>query len=585
MDQPARNINSLRRQAIPAANDENLSETSSLRREVLLANQTKAQQMQAEAANDEVTESERQTEASETQVKQNIDQIVNQKTQIDQGAIGNLSLSEISSNTGEMNIKLAALSERLKEKYEAANDATVDLPVKAEEPTTSESLSSRISPEDTNNNVIPSVVADDPKPSKDLLESTNEVKGAPSLGPAAMIVSGLQTLTGAVKTGFAKSKSVSDKIAGMLFKYTVTQAVNAAKIALAVFGIILALDLLKMAWNAWGEKIMAKFEEWTQTFSKWWDNFKEWSTYFSDMKYAFEGMQGDLMGIRNAWESGDWPALASAIGTAFVDGIKTLSGIMDRVITKLIATILNKLGFKDTAKSIEAEGLQRYQNMTNNKLDPENQQKLAEEQLKREKKDGLTSTQRGVTSFLPDSWREKLGFITKNEHSQIEAEKKDQKARQSLSKDDQVKVVAASNEAREAVARLENIAVNADPNNKGQMATLDKYRKEAQNYINNPALSKSPNVKAELQNQLDRLTPKQSVKNTVTPETSTASKDVQTAKNIQIAEAQKAKTNAVQNNNTANVQNNIVKSSRQYNVQAPITGTAAPGIFKATGVN
>lgn len=515
------------------------------------------------------------------------DQLDVQETGVAAQEESNTILEDIREGTNVVSTKLTVLSDRLREKYEAANQATTDVPepVAAADQTTSEALADRNRPTDVRTEPeLPPIVEPAPRPSEDLT-SNNAVEGGPKGAGPAMLLNGVLAVKNAVSTGFAKSTSIADRISGMLFKFTVTQAANAAKIVAAIFAIILGIDILKAMWAAWGEKIMAKFDEWSAKLSEWWDGVKSWATYFVDMKDAFEGMQGDLMGIRNAWESGDWPALAKSIGIAFLDGMKTLQGILDRLFTKFLSTILDKLGFKDAAKAVEAEGLQRYQNMTNNRLSEENQKKLAEEQLRREKKDNLTPTQRGITSFLPDKFRKFVGILDDNEMGQIEAEKKDQATRQSLSKDDQVKNVAAANEAREAVARLKNVVDNANPNNKEQMAKVDKYKKEAQQYVNNAALAKTPTIQAELKNQLEALTPKNSVKNNVKPEQSANANDTQVAKNILTLEAQKRAETVAAGSNIVNASTNIVKNSKSVNVQAPITNTYAPGVYKATGVN
>ncbi|EQA7786667.1 hypothetical protein ACX818_001252 [Acinetobacter baumannii] len=495
-------------------------------------------------------------------------------------------LNEISASTAEISAKLSVLSDKLREKYNSTVSAS-EVPIENAD-TTSEVLAGKLRDDKpSDDKTLPQLIQVDPKPSNSLLNNSEEskVEGAPSTGKFGLLLDGINSLKGAVVGGFKKSIGITDKISSMLLKYSVTQAVQAAKLAAAVFAIILGLDLLRIAWQVWGEKIMAKFEEWSKVFSDWWDGFKEWSSYFKDMKYSFEGMQGDLMGIRNAWESGNWPALAAAIGTAFLDGIKTLSGMIDRVITKLISTLLDKLGFSKAAKAVEAEGLQRYQNMGNNRLDPENQRKLAEEQLRREKNDGLTPTQRGVTSFLPDTWRKNLGLISDDEYGQIQAEKKDQAARKGLSHEDQVKNVAATNEAREAIARYRNIAENVNPNNKSDLEKADKYKKEAQQYINSPGVALTPSVKAELQAQLNSISSKSNIKSKVQPAQSAEAKETQLVKSIKTSEANKAKASQTQPTGTANVQTNIVKTNKSYNIQNPITSTRAPGVFKATGVN
>lgn len=574
---PAKNITSLRRgNALPeAANDSEVVKQNEAQTDKLstiadnLANLKPANDDGKDETRAQVMEQIRQTE------RQIIEQH-NQTRRLDY-------LEDIAASSNEISAKLSVLSDRLAEKYQAANDAEIE-PVSAD--TTSETLINHAEPEvKTEPEKVPEIVKDEKKPSNNLIEESSDVKGAPSTAQMKLI-GAVDGVTTAVKTGFQKSVGVADKISGMLFKFTVSQAVNAAKIAAAIFAIILGIDILKALWAAWGDKIIAKFEEWSAKLSEWWEGFKEWSTYFSDMKFSLEGMQGDLLGIKNAWESGDWPALAASIGGAFLDGIKTLQGLFERAVTKLISTLLDKLGFKTAAKAVEAEGLQNYQNMTNNRLSEENQKKLAEEQLRREKSDGLTPTQRGVTSFLPDKFRNAIGILKDNELSQIEAEKKDQATRKGLSKEDQIKNVAAANEAREAVARVKNLADNVNPANKGQMATLDKYKKEAQAYINNDALAKTPTIKVELQRQLDSMKVAADVKKNVKPDSAAEAKETQQARNIKIAEIQKAAAQSTAAAQTvANVQQNVVKKSTSYNVHAPVTSTTAPGIFHATKVN
>ncbi|ADG60101.1 baseplate hub subunit and tail length [Acinetobacter phage Acj9] len=496
----------------------------------------------------------------------------------------------LSNTADEISAKLSVLSERLKVKYDAASP---DAPPVVRDNSTAEVLADRLdaqSEEQPKKQAwMPQPMPVEKKPSDDLLSKSEDkgskegVKGAPNESTIPMIAA-VKGVGSVVKAGFNKSIGIVDKISNLLFKMSVKQIADAALMGAAIFGIILSIDLLKAAWAAWGEKIMAKVEEWTTIFKGWWEGFKGWASSFSDLTTAFEGMRGDFMGIRNAWESGDWPSLAKALGTTIKDGLMTLSGILDRLFTKVLSTILDKVGLGKAAKAVEAEGLQRYQGKTNNKLSDENQKKLAEEQIRREKKDGLTPTQRGLTSFLPDKMR-KGWALTDNEYNQIQAEKKDKAATKNLSHDDQVKVTAATNEAREAVARFKNIADNYDPNKKDQAAQFDKYKKEAQAYISKPELAKSPAVKAELEAQVAAISKGKGGKASVAPEKSANSQDSGTVKNIKVAEAQRAANkNASPAGNTV-IQTNVAKTNKNVHVQAPVTSTTAPGVYGATKVN
>ncbi|MGZ7244279.1 hypothetical protein ACXWOQ_09310, partial [Streptococcus pyogenes] len=54
----------------------------------------------------------------------------------------------------------------------------------------------------------------------------------------------LSNLLKATKSGFKASMSITDRIAGMLFKYTVTAVIEAAKTAALLFSIVLGIDVI-----------------------------------------------------------------------------------------------------------------------------------------------------------------------------------------------------------------------------------------------------------------------------------------------------------------------------------------------------
>lgn len=486
----------------------------------------------------------------------------------------------IEKNTGE-NIagKLSVLSDRLNSKYAAAND---DTPIRAED-TTSSSLSDNDTNSDLNSQTPTSVserlVPKKEKSSNGLLE--NDGKSGKELTSIKNPLSiGIDKVGSAIKTGFKSSVSAVDKVTGFLFKMSLSQAVEAAKTAAAIFAIILAIDVIRIYWEKWGESIIAKLTEWAEIFKGWWDTFTNWASQFASFTTAFETMGANLMAIRNAWENGDFPALAKAIGGAIIDLAKTIAVTIGRVVASVIASALRKFGFNEVADDVEAQAIRNQQNLTDNRLSPEEQKKLAENQVKKEEKDGKTTTERGVTDFLPNSWRKNLGLISDNEYKQIEKEKKDQKTTSGLTHDEKVKNVMATNEAREAVSRYKKYADAANPTNKNDMAKVDKYKKEAEGYLKSEYLSLTPETKTELTNQYNAIKVKPAP---VKPAPSNENKDVQTAKSIKQNES--AKPAGTSGNTTANIQNNIVKNNKSVVVQSPVTSTRAPGVFKATGVN
>lgn len=486
----------------------------------------------------------------------------------------------IEKNTGDnLSGKLSVLSDKLNSKYAAANDSTY---IKAEDTTSSALIESEkqndVNPK-TDQQIGEKLSPKKEKPSKDLLE--NDGKSGKELTSIKNPISvGIDKLGSLIKTGFKSSVNAVDKVTGFLFKMSLSRAIEAAKMAAAIFAIILAIDIIKIYWEKWGESIIAKLTEWAEIFKGWWDTFTNWATQFASFTTAFETMGANLMAIRNAWENGDFPALASAIGGAILDLAQRVAATVGRVVASVIAAALRKFGFKGVADDVEANAIRFQQNVTDNKLSPEEQKKLAENQVKKEAKDGKTTTERGITDFLPNSWRNNLGIISDEEYSQIKKEKQDQKSREGLTHEQKVQNVMATNEARESLERYKKYADSADPNNKKDIEKVNKYKKEAENYLKSEYLSLTPETKSELTRQYNSIKVKSAP---VKPATSAENKDVQTVNSIKQNEA--AKTSQAPQSNTANIQNNIVKQNKNVIVQSPVTSTRAPGVFNATGVN
>lgn len=546
----------------------------------------------AEAANDSLDEIKDQVadKSADETIAESLTSIDSKMTQsISDNLTGSIdqrrSEGDLIDETKIISAKLSLLVGKLTEMHADAQVEATQREAVKQEPTTSEALSAlaeRNQPQ-PQAEVADSLSPKEESPSTKLLDDNKGKSGKELVAKANPVVMGLDKVGGLLKTGFKSSIGVMDKISGMIFKYTATQAIQAAKIAAAIFAIILAVDLIKIYWSVWGEKIMGKLSEWAEIFKGWWDTFTDWASGFSDFKTAFEGMGANLMEIKNAWTSGDFPGLAKAIGNALLTLGKTISGVLTRTLSSVFAALLRKLGFGGAADDMEAFGLRNYQNMTDNRLSDENQRKLAENQLKKEKEDGKTTTERGLTDFLPAKWRNKIGALSDEEYSQVQAEKKDQSARSGLSEEDQLSAIAATNEARESLGRYKKFAEAANADNSADMAKVDKYKKEAQRYLGNKGLDLVPSTKAELNAQFNSIKVKPKG-DAVKPASAAESKDTQTVKAIKTAESNKATQQAHQTN-VANVQNNVTRNSKSVHVQAPTTSTRAPGVHKATGVN
>lgn len=481
--------------------------------------------------------------------------------------------------------RLNGLTTRLHQKYEAANDSVDKL---KPEQTTLESITdvggdAPPTQQQENSEAGEKLFPKRPKPSNGLVEGDGQKSGKEleSTKDAPMKM-GFKSVVDVLKSGFKSAQSSADKISMFLFKMSITQVARAAVIASMLFSIIAAIDVIRIYWAIWGEKVLAKINEWLGVLNGWWESFKTFMGDFAAKFEVFESIGANLMEIKNAWVSGDFPALAKSIGGALLDLGKTITAMFTKAVTSILGTILRKFGMDDTADTVESIGLRRYQNLTDGKLSKEEQLKLAESQVKNEEKDGKTTTERGMTDFLPASWRKKLGLISNSEYDQIQKEKKDLDSRKNLSHDDKVKNTAATNEAREAIARYKKFAEAANPNNPKDMEKVNKYKQEAQSYLSNKALDLTPTTKAELVKQYNTISSSKQAK--VTPVSAKESNETQLVQSIKNNEAKnKAKDNVA--TTTANVQNNVVRNNKNVYVQQPVTSTNAPGIHGAIGVN
>lgn len=534
----------------------------------------------AEAANDSNEKLETIGESQESLLTQ-----INDKLKIQTDAVVMNKIITQSNNNVLVGIssKLSVLSDKLHEKYAEEKLERLSAP----EPTTSESLDSiaQTDPEPTQNDrpedrIQPSQPS---RPSDELLEGEEPKKSGKEMESQKDAVqrNGFKVVEDTLKKGFKSSVSAFDKVSDFLFKNTLKQAIEIAKIAALIFSIVVAIDVIRAYWAAWGSQILEKIDEWVETFRQYWAEFTTWGKSFSDMTTMFDNMNANLAEIKNAWISGDFPALAGALGSALFDLQKTIAAAIARALAGVVSPLLRLLGFKDAADSVEAGALRLQQSLTDSKLSKENQRKVAEDQVKKEN-DGKTTTERGMTDFLPAKMRNKMFMISDAELNQINSEKNDQSSRSKLSHEDKVQNTMATNEAREAIARYKKYADAANPNDKGQMAKLDKYKSEAQGLLSNPNLSMTPTTKKELDKQFSEIGTKQ--KPELKPAPVAQSEDNKLVNSIKESGFKGTADNIV-NNSTANVNNIVTNSNRTIHVQAPVTSTTAPGVYKANGVN
>lgn len=393
----------------------------------------------------------------------------------------------------------------------------------------------------------------------------------------------LKELTNSVKTGFSKSISVSDKIAGMLFKYTVTAAIEAAKMVALILGIVIGIDLLMVHFKYWSEKFTQAWDLFSTDFTKFSSSSGTWGPLLQSI---FESVAN----LQKFWEAGDWGGLTLAIVEGLGSVLYNLGELIQLGMAKLSAAILRIIpGLSDTADEVEGRALENFQASTGAELKREDQEKVANYQDKRIN-DELGTVAKGLDKVnnlktRASNWIRGVDnkeALTTDEERDAEAEKL-----KSLSPEDRRAALMKANEARAAMIRFEKYANSADMNKDSTVKSIDIAHADIKKRMNDPALNNSPAVKKELSARFEKLDASYNdLKKTqpdVKPETSTKSPE---AKQVQEINKNKPQAPVAQQQTPViSNTNNVVKKNTVVHNMTPVTSTTAPGVFNATGVN
>lgn len=247
--------------------------------------------------------------------------------------------------------KLAAFSDMLKEKISgvtpdlpavlnpSASDAssTIDeeVPVIADPGPELEDLIRTLIPDPTgptDSDVLPDPPSEDEK-------SKEETK-------LDKILAQLGELNKSVAGGFKQSIAFSDRIASMLFKYTLTAIANAAKTAAIILSIILGIDL-----------ILIHFKYWSAQLDKGIENLQD---KMGALTEPFLSMKGAIDKFVLSWEKGDWVKMLVDL---LKDSLRFADDLAEAILYgmgKLTATLLRAMGKEDWADSVTKLSAERY---------------------------------------------------------------------------------------------------------------------------------------------------------------------------------------------------------------------------------
>lgn len=389
----------------------------------------------------------------------------------------------------------------------------------------------------------------------------------------------ISALLGTTKEGFKKSLSVSDRIASMLFKYTVSAAIEAAKMAALVIGIVIGIDLL-----------MIHFQHWSEKFNMSWDLFNKDFTAFSKETGTWGPLLQSIFdaadGIKTAWDKGDFGGLVIAIAEGVGKVIYNLGELIQLGMAKLTAAIIRLIpGMDETATNIEGAALQGFQERSGAKLNEEDQTKVAQYQSNKIKngENVFDKINKGKTYI--SNWIR--GVDNKQDLTSVDEREAEIEKLKNMSEEDRLEALKKGNEARAALIRTEKFMEGIDPENKAAVQNANKAFEDVKNLISDPAINETPATKKELEaryNKLEAVHAKLNEPVKVEPESSTASPESKQVQQIEANISKKEEKTKADQSTLINT-NNVVNNSKIIHNMNPVTSTSAPGIFGSVRVN
>lgn len=380
------------------------------------------------------------------------------------------------------------------------------------------------------------------------------------------------------KGGFKSVVSVTDKIAGMLFKYTVSALANSAKLAAQLFSVVLGIDIIRVYF----QYFMKQFEASWAGFS---DKFKEWGP-------LLEGLMTFAKNAQKMFSEGNWMKLAEAIIKGMLSLTENMANLLMLGIGKLTAAMLRSMGFNDAAANVEGSALQTFQQKTGATLDEEDSTTLAKYQDRKDA-EKFEGKKKAYDRFKGND--QALEFAVKN--GSVSQETADEirnggveASFRNLPEEQRLEVFKKRNQAQADITRLTKTAENTMSPDQTDIKNAAEMRGKIEAQLQDPSLKNAPkdlNME-QLIEKLDTTLNKFDM-STLKPQDVSQSEDVQKA--VKVNEMSKAR-EASQSGTGAGAaagnlfqQVNVKKTSKtQYNMP-PQSSTPAPGMHNAVRVN
>lgn len=410
-----------------------------------------------------------------------------------------------------------------------------------------------------------------PPPPEDTKAGKKENKGGFDLK--------LDDLLKSTKGGFKAVVSVTDKIASMLFKYTVTALANTAKFAAQILAVIFAIDSVRVYFQYFMKQFQAGWDEFN-------DKFKEWGP-------ILEGLMTFAKNAENMFSERNWIGLAEAIIKGMVNLTKNMANLLMLGINKLTASILRTIpGMSETADNIEARALMAYQQNTGATLDDEDQTKIAkykdrvdaeEFESKQKEYSRYKNSPEGLTVA------EQYGSVSKETADEIRSGKIDDSFR-NLPEEERLEIIKKNDRAQADIIRLTETANNIMKPDEIDKKNAKKSYENIQRQLQDPSIKAAPNS-LDTDKLLEKLNKSLEKFDTdiVKPQPIEQREEVQQASRV--GEGMKAKEAAMSPSAAGNAAGNLFQqvnmqktSKTQYNMP-PQSSTPAPGMHGATRVN
>lgn len=488
----------------------------------------------------------------------------------------NQELKRLNDTASKINSKLAQLSSMLKSKMVGADSPGVSKQAKGAESTALEAIKESLplevyqpSLEELLKTLVPDLPAPtDPTPFPDQpappsQENTDEKKEKKESAID------LKKLIGVTKSGFKASVGVADKISGMLFRYTVTAAAEAAKMAGMLFSLVLGFDVIRIHFKYWSKLLETSFA----SFDK---KAGVWGKALEDILLAVQRVQ-------DFWENGDYGKMVWEIVKGIFKVGNDLIEAMFLGISKLTASVLRQFNLDGAADNVEGAAIERYAAQTGTKVSDEDAEvygRYKTKQFKEELKNtGANQAIRyGGSSEeyeklrkekgIPLSDTEKLGLQTKN-----------------MSDEDMAKMFAKEIQVKTDTDRAQR-RVEDYKDQPSRIKELEIQQRELQQKINDPLIKQAPVVQERLMKQSEELA--ESIKKAQAPKAKPEDvKESEQAKQVSEIEKdqQVINTTTDQSQSTFNVQNTNVKNTSQHWHLPTQTATLAPGVSAHQKVN